>query len=310
MGNTFYFAFEPALMEWIQSIMGDTGAKIVSGFSAFGEETVLILIMGFLYWCYDKKFGIYIGTNMVVGLTLNPLIKNIFLRRRPYMDNPGIKCLRPVEPKADIYDISAQGYSFPSGHSMNSAIAYGTLARYKRQRIFTILAFVIPLLVGISRVSVGVHYPTDVLTGWACGVVVIFAVPYINEKFGEANRWKVNLVYFLISCVGVFYCRTDDYFAGLGIMAGFFVGIEIEKRFVNFEGTMQPVHCILRLLGGLVLYLALNKLLKLPFSSEFLASGTMAAYIIRAIRYFLVLLFLIGIYPYVFRFFSGKKEAA
>lgn len=307
MGNTFYFAFEPALMTWIQGILGETGAKIVSQFSALGEEYALILILGFLYWCYDKKFGIYIGTNVAVGITLNPLIKNIFLRIRPYMVHPEIKCYRPVAPDADLYDVAAQGYSFPSGHSMNSAIAYGTLGKYTKKRLFVVLAFVLPLLVGISRVSVGVHYPTDVLMGWLCGVLVIFAVPFINEKAGEENRWKVNLVIFLIACIGIFYCRTEDYFTGLGTMGGFFLGIEIEKRFVNFESTIKPVNCGIRLLGGGALYFVLNKLLKMPFSAEFLASGTTAAYLVRSVRYFIVLTLLIGIYPYVFRFMGKDK---
>ncbi|WP_026669675.1 phosphatase PAP2 family protein [Butyrivibrio sp. AE3006] len=308
MGNTFYFAFEPALMTWLQGVLGETGAKIVSQFSALGEEYALILILGFLYWCYDKKFGIYIGTNVAVGITLNPLIKNIFLRIRPYMAHPEIKCFRPVEPDADLYDVVAQGYSFPSGHSMNSAIAYGTLGRYTKKRVFEVLAFVLPLLVGISRVSVGVHYPTDVLTGWLCGALVVFAVPFIMDKFGEENRWKVNLVFFLIASIGIFYCKTEDYFSGLGIMGGFFLGIEIEKRFVDFKSTTKPVHCIARLLGGGALYFVLNKLLKMPFSTEFLTSGTTAAYLVRSARYFIVLTFLIGIYPYVFRFGAGKNE--
>jgi membrane-associated phospholipid phosphatase len=48
------------------------------------------------------------------------MAKNIALRRRPYFDHESIHILRVVEPEADIYDIAAQGYSFPSGHSTNA----------------------------------------------------------------------------------------------------------------------------------------------------------------------------------------------
>ena len=135
MGNTFYYAWEVALMEAIQAHLGDLGAKIASIISAFGEELVLVAIMGFIYWCWDKKTGRVIGLNVIMGLVYNPLFKNIALRRRPYMDNPGIKCLKPVDSSASIYDIKAQGYSFPSGHSTNSAIAYGSLACFYKNKV-------------------------------------------------------------------------------------------------------------------------------------------------------------------------------
>ncbi len=309
MGNTVYFSFEPVFMEWLQSLLGDGGATLFTHLSALGEQYVMVLILGFLYWCYDKKFGIYVGTNIVIGLTFNPLIKNIFLRRRPYFDHSQIKCLRPVEPKADIYDIGAQGYSFPSGHSMNSAITYGSLGRYGKRRWLTVIAFTLPLLVGLSRVVAGVHYPTDVLVGWGVGALIVFFVPAIYDRFGEDNRCKVNLVFFLISATGVFYCTTEDYFTSLGIMAGFFVGIEFEKRLVGFSETTKPVECIIRLFGGLLIYLVLNTLLKLPFSSEFLDSATTAAYLVRTLRYSIVIFTMIGPYPLLFKFIKTDKQS-
>ena len=130
MGNTFYFGWEVALMEAIQAHLGELGAKIASIVSMFGEETVLVLVLGFVYWCWDSKVGRIIGLNIVMGVTYNPLAKNIALRRRPYMDNPSIQCLRPVDAEASIYDIKAQGYSFPSGHSTNSTIAFGSIAYF------------------------------------------------------------------------------------------------------------------------------------------------------------------------------------
>ncbi len=150
-------------MEFLQGVFGEGGAKVIGFLSLFGEEMALILILGFLYWCYDKKMGSYIGTMIVVGCVVNPMIKNIFWRRRPYFDHDSIKCFRPVEPREDIYDIAAQGFSFPSGHSTNSITAYGSIARYKKNKVTRIAGICTPLLIGFSRVVVGVYYPTDVL---------------------------------------------------------------------------------------------------------------------------------------------------
>ena len=301
-GNTFYFDFEVRLMEFLQNTLGAKAISFFSFFSSFGEEMFLILILGYVFWCYDKKYGIYVGTNVMVGLVLNPLVKNIFWRRRPYFDNPGIKCLRPVTKGADIYDIAEQGFSFPSGHSTNSITAYGSLARYKNHPILTIISIILPLMVGFSRIVVGVHFPTDVLIGWLLGLAIIFIVPFIIQKVGEEKRWIAFLGIFLVSCVGLFYCKTSDYFAGLGLMGGFFISVEFEKKYVNFEETKNPIFCVTRVIGGGMLYVVLNSLLKMPFSSEFLSSGTLLSGIVRLCRYAVVSFTCIGVYPMLFKF--------
>ena len=67
MGNTFYFSWEPVLMAWLQNVLGDAGAAIATFATILGEETVMVAILGYIYWCYDKKFGTYVGTNLMVG---------------------------------------------------------------------------------------------------------------------------------------------------------------------------------------------------------------------------------------------------
>ncbi len=302
VGNSFWFDFEVIFMEFLQRTLGETGINIMSFFSAFGEETILTLILLFLFLCYDKKKGIYLASTILVGLIWCPMIKNIFWRRRPYFDHEAIKCYRPVEKDADLYDIAAQGFSFPSGHSTNAAIAYGSIGRLYKKRFFTVLAFAMPFLVGLSRVVVGCHYPTDVLVGWLSGALFVFLIPWILDKAGEEKRWLVFLVIFLISCIGLFYCKTSDYFTGLGLMGGFFLAIEFDRRVVHFKNTKKPLLWATRLIGGLVIYLVLNALLKMPFSHEFLDSGTFLAGIVRCLRYTIVAFMAAGVYPMLFRF--------
>ena len=309
---TFYFNWEVQLMEAIQSILGTAGVYIMSFFTTIGEEAVMIGVMAFLYWCYDKEMAKFIGINMVTGLVLNPMIKNVFLRRRPYFDNPGIKCLKPVNSKYDIYDIAAQGFSFPSGHSMNSGIMYGSFPAYKGRegknfKILLAIGIGIPFLVGISRFSLGVHYPTDVLVGWTVGFAVIMIIPRLERAL--KSRYKMMLILWLISLIGIFYCRTNDYFTGLGIMTGLFAAIWFEERYVNFKNTKDPLKCALRLIFGLAFYFGLNTLLKMPFSPEFLSSGTMASFMVRAVRYTIVTFVILGAYPLCFdRIRLGRKS--
>lgn len=300
-GLAFFFAWEVALMTLIQGILDQLGAWSVSAMSAvsvLGEETLLVAIMGFAYWCYDKEAGKRLGTLIVTGLVCNPMVKNLVLRRRPYFDHSEVKCLKVVDPDYDLYDIAGQGWSFPSGHSQNAVVVYGGIPAYlKKNRITLALAVILPLLIGISRFSLGVHYPTDVFAGWILGAVLLLLIRALQQR---VRRTILHVVIFLISCLGLIYCRTADYFTGIGVMAGLFLAIPFEERFVRFENTDRWLYRILRLVGGFIVYFGMNTLLKAPFSADFLGSDSMAAYIVRAVRYTIVAFAAIGVYPMIF----------
>lgn len=298
MGNTFYFAWEPALMQWLQAHMNSFAIGLASLVTLFGEELVMVVVLGFVYWCYDKKMGVYLGINFCMAGIWNPMLKNIFVRRRPYFDHGGIECLKPVESGADLYDINAQGFSFPSGHSSNAATVYGSIARFSKKRLIAFLAVAVTLLVGISRFCLGVHYPTDVLCGWLLGLFAIFFTPWLQSKFPK--KWMFYAVMVLLALPGCLYCRTSDYYTALGMSIGFFAGNLFEERYVNFKNTKNIGKILLRLALGGVVYFGLNILLKLPFDPAFLASGTFLSYAVRVVRYAVILFVIVAVYPMAF----------
>ena len=304
-GNVFCYDWEVRLMELLQAHMGALGAAFATFFTFFGEEMLLVALFGFIYWCVDKKAAKTIGISLLIAQVSNSMIKNVALRRRPYFDNDGIKCLKPVASDADIYDISAQGYSFPSAHAMNSVVMYGGLCRLVKSMAFKTVFVLLPIIVGISRVAVGVHYPTDVIVGWILGLIILFTTSYCQDKVKNQNL--LRLIVFVVSCLGIIYCKTDDYYTSLGMMAGFFLSIPFEERFVDFKATKNPIRCVLRLAGGMALYLIINKALKIPFSEAFLDGGSLAAHLIRSGRYMITLFILFGIYPIIFDKI-GRKE--
>ena len=298
MGNTFFFGWEPALMAWLQANLGVFCVKLAVFLTLFGQETIMVLLLGYFYWCRSKEIGIYMGTNLFAVSVWNPLLKNIFLRRRPYFDCPEITCLKKVSENADLYDIAAQGYSFPSGHSSSAAALYGSLARWFKKRWLTFCCGILILLVGVSRFCLGVHFPTDVLTGWALGLLAVFLVPWLKTVLKK--KWLFYLVLLLTALPGLFYCTTSDYYTSLGMMIGFFAGNLFEERFVRFQNTRSIPRSVLRILGGIGIYLGLNALLKLPFSGEFLSSPAFAARMVRTARYAVILFVDIGLYPALF----------
>lgn len=299
IGNTFFFSWEVTLMEWLQANISDAWISFMSFFSLFGEELPLILIVGFLYWSYDKQLGRKVGLIAIMGLTWNTMIKNIIIRRRPYFDHEGIDILRVVEPEADIYDISAQGYSFPSAHSTNAVTVFGSLAINLRKRWFTVIAIVIPLLTGISRFVVGAHYPTDVMAGWMLGLISVVLVQTLQMRVKSTlTLYGILLV---TAVPGFFYCTSADYYTAVGLMIGFMGGTLLDDYCVHFEDTRKPLLMAVRLLGGLVVYLVVNTALKLPFSDEFLSNGSTAALMVRCARYAIVSFIGFGVYPMLFK---------
>lgn len=304
MGNTFFFAWEPTFMVWLQAHLGSFGEMFASLATMFGEEIILVAILGFLYWSYDKRFGVFVGTNIIVALVWNPMIKNLFLRRRPYFDVEQIQCLRPVDADSDIYDIAVQGFSFPSGHSTNAVAVYASLPFYKRRKWLVVIGVLMPLLIGLSRVCLGVHYPTDVLAGWLLGIVVVFLISWLQSHM--KRKWIFYGVLTLLALPGCFYCSSHDYYTALGMMIGFFAGNLFEEKYVCFEDDHRPLPMILRFVGGIAIFLSLNFLLKLPFSEEFLNSATWISYAVRVFRYAVILFLDIGIYPMLFEVRAKK----
>ena len=295
-------SFEISLMEWLQANIPGALIAFISQFSAFGEEFALVAVMGFFYWCHDKEFGRKLGLLVCSSLILFPMIKNIVFRLRPYMEHSSIKCLRPVEPDADLMDVDAQGYSFPSGHSTNAATVYPGITVFSKgkKKLKWVLSIVLIILVGFSRVVVGCHYPTDVLCGWALGFATVLIISFLYKKIKNQN--VIFAIAAVIGTIGVFYCKTSDFFSAYGILFGLWLSIPFEKKFVNFESTRNPVSSIIRLVGGAVVFFALDEILKIPFGKEFLNSGTMAAHLVRSGRYMLAIFVSLAVYPMLFKF--------
>ena len=143
---------------WLREAMVD--------FTALGGGAVLTLITllaaGYLLARRKAAMALFLSIAIAGGAILNTLLKYGFVRERP-----------DVVPH--LVEVSSA--SFPSGHAMNSAMVYLTLAallaraeRSWRVRLFLMAgAIVVTLLVGFSRAYLGVHWPTDVMAGWSVG---------------------------------------------------------------------------------------------------------------------------------------------
>ena len=291
-GIIWYLPFEADLILWLQALGAGTGLQsalvlLNNFFSFLGEEILCIAVMGFVYWGLDKRKGERIGAAiMLVNVSIG-MLKNVFARLRPWAAREDIRLLREVD-----------GFSFPSGHSANCTSLYPTTAwEYKKNRVLTVLAVAIPLLCGLSRCYVGAHWPTDVVVGWLVGLGIFALVEAVLPKF--SSKYAFYGLMIAIGTVGLFYCKTTDYFNGYGMLIGFTLGLRFEEKHTRFENTASPLLAAVRTVVGGALYFALSAAIK-AFLSIFRVQG-FGGLLLRSVRYGLVVFLLIAIYPYAFR---------
>ena len=136
--------------------------------TSLGGTAVLTIVTaiaaGFLALDGKKHMALFLCGSVLGGLAAGTILKDVFQRSRP-----------DLVP----YSVYASGASFPSGHSMMSAVTYLTLGallarsqeRTRLKAYFLLVAMSLTFAVGVTRVYLGVHWPTDVLAGWTAGAV-------------------------------------------------------------------------------------------------------------------------------------------
>ena len=143
------------------------------------------------------------------------------------------------------------------------------------------------------------------LSGWAVGLAAI-GVNILMEKIVQ-KEWLRYVILLAVSLPGILWCSSRDYYSALGLLIAATVAFPYEAKFVRYQDTRNVWAMILRCLGAFAIYFALNTLLKMPFSKEFLDSGTLGANLIRTGRYAVILFIIIGVYPRVFPLFEKVR---
>ena len=164
-----------AIYETIIKIMNSNITAIMIFISLLGSAITLItLALASIFLVKDKKYSKLIMLNLALSFILNRILKLIIARPRP--------------PRLRL--VIENGYSFPSGHSMVSFAFYGFLIylinkNLKNKKIkypLIILLSLLILLIGISRIYLGVHYVTDVLGGYIIGLIYLIVFIKVLKK--------------------------------------------------------------------------------------------------------------------------------
>ena len=142
------------------------------------SAVVVIIITLLVLIIFKKKiYGILMGSNLIIITIFQIVLKTIFARNRPI----------------DINLINETGYSFPSGHSLTSMAFYGFIIylvfnsslNKKLKALYIIALIILIIMIGISRIYLGVHYTTDVIGGFAFSILYLI----LFTSFIEKKKW-------------------------------------------------------------------------------------------------------------------------
>lgn len=270
-----------------------------------GEETFAIAVICIVYWCVNKKLAYRISfTYFTAGLLVQTL-KIFFRIPRPWVLDPSFQ---PVPGALR----TATGYSFPSGHTQSATSLFGTLALAEKKLWRRALFVLVFLLVGFSRMYLGVHTPKDVLTSLALSLVIAFALTKVMTAI-ENDRKYDRLILLILAAISiaVTICAFTLYGKGIidshyvadcckaaGAGLGFAVGWYLETTYIHFSTRTKTLRGqIIKAAIGLSIAVLLRSGLKL-----LLGTAPAAGFV----RYFILVLWVVVLYPYIVK----KTQAA
>lgn len=237
-----------------QSLSSEWMVAVFAALSFLGNEEFYVLLLPLVYWCLDRRIGIALGYISLLSAWLNSAVKYIFA------------IPRPTDPRL-VVDYPETSPSFPSGHAQNAVANWGYLAVRFRKAAIIVAAIVLIVLIGLSRIVLGVHFPQDVLGGWLIGLLLLvayaWAQPRIARWLAVQSRGTQAVLAVIVPLLLLFVYPADTEgrypaepaVTTAGTLLGFGLGIVMERAWLRFSVDGSLGRRTLRLLAGLVVLL-------------------------------------------------------
>ncbi len=268
------------------------------GITYLAQEVFVIAIICWLFWCSNKKLAYTLGFSYFLSGLLVQALKITFRIPRPWILDPAFAAV----PSALA---GATGYSFPSGHTQSITALFGTLALHAKKWHQKLLCAAVIVLVGFSRMYLGVHTPKDVLTSFflSIGCTLVCYVLFYRKEAAAGREALISLLMAVMSAALVLYAAVlyqnstielhyaQDCIKASGAGMAFALGYYVEQKYIRFSPPAKTRQKVLRLAVGLAVALLLQTGLK-PIIGESLPASFL--------RYFLVVAWALMFYPVLF----------
>lgn len=161
---------------WLQGL-GGVLTPIMRAVTFLGNEEFYLLMMPAILWCLHAGLGLRIGFILLTSSSLNGIFKLLFGLPRPFWASAKVEAL-------------AEGSTFglPSGHAQNAMAIWGRAAAWVRNTPARAVLTALIFLIGLSRIYLGVHFPSDVLAGWFVGGLILIGFLRLERVVIERLR--------------------------------------------------------------------------------------------------------------------------
>jgi membrane-associated phospholipid phosphatase len=287
--DTFWTEAFRTLMPWAELFF--------RGVTELGSEYFYVVLIAVGFWAVDKRASIMAAFLLAASSASNYWLKITFRIPRPPVTNwlPGVH---------------ASNYSLPSEHAQDSMAIWGWLGIKLKTWWMSVLSIALIVLIGLSRIYLGVHWLGDIFSGWAVGLFLLIVLLKLEEPARSAlSKWNPNLPYIGLVAFGLGAMMLTEFLSpvkveGLeanfgpngGFIVGLGIGLALEKKYVNFEITPkrgEKWRIALRVIIGLILVFATAVMLS-PLLSRDICW-------MCATQYALITIIVIFIWPFLFK---------
>lgn len=239
-----------------------------------GNLEFFLIFMPLIYWCMDRRTGARLLVLFLISAYVNTSAKVMADQPRPFQYDSRVQQLA-----------HAGGGGLPSGHTQGAVVVWGYLVSQIRSVKFWILAGFLMIAIPISRLYLGVHFPTDLLGGYLMGAVLLFIYLRFALKMeawlvAKGVIWQTTAAITLPFLLLLINPQGSRYaLSACGALLGFLPGIALERRWVRFRSAGSFLERSLRFAVGLTVLLGIWLGLRLAFA------GLEPASLLRVVRY-------------------------
>ncbi len=239
------------IVQWMQTFRTPVLDTFFRAASFLGEENFYILFFPIIYWCLHKRIGSRLAVLFLSSAYANAFFKSLFAAPRPHQVDPTLYA-----------PLKASGYGIPSGHTQATVVIWGYIATQLRTWFWWALIFILPILVGLSRIYLGDHFPQDVIAGAIIGtiflVVYVALEPWVSQWFATRTTLWTRLAIAITLPLLLATVYLKDAGSVLGTLWGVMIGLVLESEWIRFDHHASPTKQIIKLVIGLGIALGLR----------------------------------------------------